>query len=226
MNAQNRVCRGFGPRAWRLYCVGVPPGVDRFASLDVAWPVPTLNPQPSTLNHFQPSTTSGAEFLAKSALIPPSTNNHFVQPAPFRNWNLELGYSLELGAWTLGASQTARSFSPNQTKFASKPLSRPTLNPQSAEKSPLFTFSHKNKKIFSLRWSKSRSSLGQGGISAVPPTRWRCARRDGSAKMRPLAIQAGCFDLQVLTRWYRRASSFMPKPHQRCLRSGKNAIGI
>ncbi|MDB6023753.1 MAG: hypothetical protein JWQ04_3610 [Pedosphaera sp.] len=73
---------GFRPRGSRVGSAGRPATRPPLA-------------RPSTLNHF------GAEFPAKSALIPPSTLNHLVQPAPFRQ--LELGAWLFSGAWSLDA---------------------------------------------------------------------------------------------------------------------------
>ncbi|MDB6021801.1 MAG: hypothetical protein JWQ04_1658, partial [Pedosphaera sp.] len=102
MNAQNRVCRGLG----RV----VRGSVERATR---------PSPGPSTLNHFQPSTTSGRSFSLNQPLSHSQPTTIWSSQPHSANWNLELGYSLELGAWTLGASQTARSFSPNLYKSRS-----------------------------------------------------------------------------------------------------------
>ncbi|MDB6021927.1 MAG: hypothetical protein JWQ04_1784, partial [Pedosphaera sp.] len=132
MNAQNRVCQGSGHG---------PGGCVARASRP--------SPGPSTLND-QPSTTSGRSFPPNQPLSHPQPSTIWSSQPHSANWSLELGYSLVLGAWPLGASQTARSFSPNLYAYsspvppsASKPLAYRLFSPISA-------FFRINKKIIGL----------------------------------------------------------------------------
>ncbi|MDB6021920.1 MAG: hypothetical protein JWQ04_1777, partial [Pedosphaera sp.] len=87
-----------------------------------------LNPQRSTFNHF------GAEFLAKSALVPLSTLNHLAQPAPFHQ--LALGAWLFSGAWSFS---NGAEFLTKSVKICAHALSHPAPQPSISRK---VTFIH------------------------------------------------------------------------------------